>query len=75
MIYLPQICPQPDWHNLIPEISDHSTTDTSFWVSGYRKGKSNYSEESGFHFNLQNGEIKTFFFGLVTEFGIEFKNN
>ncbi|KAI7846811.1 hypothetical protein BDC45DRAFT_55683 [Circinella umbellata] len=38
MIYLPQICPQPDWHNLIPEISDHSTTDTSFWVSGYRKG-------------------------------------
>ncbi|KAG2219687.1 hypothetical protein INT45_001859, partial [Circinella minor] len=32
------ICPQPDWHNLIPEISDHSTTDTSFWVSSYRKG-------------------------------------
>ncbi|KAI9274682.1 WD40-repeat-containing domain protein [Phascolomyces articulosus] len=37
MIYLPQICPQPDWHDLIPEISDHSTTDTSFWISGYRK--------------------------------------
>ncbi|KAI9491452.1 WD40-repeat-containing domain protein [Zychaea mexicana] len=38
MIYLPQICPQPDWHGIIPEISDHSTADTSFWISCYRKG-------------------------------------
>ena len=60
MIYLPQICAQPDWHDLIPEISDHSTTDTSFWVSGYRKGKPTYSEDNEFHLFLQNGEKNTF---------------